>query len=891
MPSSRTRILLVEDSALDAALFEGLLRHVATPGLSITRAATLREARTASRSAEFDLIVLDLGLPDATGLDSLRLLRADGVTVPILVLTATEDDALGLSTIQAGAQDYLAKSELGTSLLVRSIRYAIERDRLSKEAEEKLRASEAQLRQFIREAPLCVAMFDRQMIYLAASQQWVEAYGQGRGELTGLCHYDLYTDLPERWKTMHRRSLAGECLREDRDRWELPDGSVQFLRWAIHPWHGPAGDIAGIIITCEDTTERVRAEEALLFTQNLMRETGHIAKVGGWEFDVETGNGYWTEEVARIHELDIDIAPDRNFGLSFYAPESRSRLVPALQQAMERGTPYDLELEIRTAKGNHRWIRTIAHPILKDGKVIKIQGSFQDITDRRLSEDKLRLQASLIEQAYDAVFVWQREGAIHFWNRAAERIYGYSKAEAIGRVSHQLLQTSTEGGIEGVLESLAQTGKWEGELHHTRRDGRRIIVESRMIQISEAGRAQILETNRDVTEQRLLEDQLRQAVKMEAIGRLAGGVAHDFNNLLGVILGSAELLATSKDWEAVRTRAGEIESAAKRAANLTRQLLAFSRKQVLEPKILDLNARIREMADMLGRIVGEDVRFSFQLSPDAGRAKLDPSQVEQILLNLVVNARDAMPNGGAIVVETENASLDETYCKSHSNVTPGRYVMLAVSDSGVGMDAHTQAHIFEPFFTTKASGTGLGLATVYGAVKQSGGHIWLYSELGKGTTFKIYFPLVEEEASEFEQPPAAPARSSCSETVLLVEDSESLREITKQFLQLAGYVVADSCNAAEALRFAREHPQPIHLLLTDVVMPGMNGRELAGQFQQLHPETRVLYMSGYTANAIHHHGVLDEGIALLPKPFTRASLTEKVRELLDAGSSPSSHSP
>jgi CheY-like chemotaxis protein len=312
-------------------------------------------------------------------------------------------------------------------------------------------------------------------------------------------------------------------------------------------------------------------------------------------------------------------------------------------------------------------------------------------------------------------------------------------------------------------------------------------------------------------------------------------------------------------------------------------LLAFSRKQVLEPKIVDLNAKLSEMADMLSRIVGEDVVFSLRLAPGLGCARLDPTQVEQIVVNLVVNARDAMPQGGKIVIETQNTSLDDGYAQAHSPMIAGNYVMMAVSDSGIGMDSATQRHVFEPFFTTKPSGTGLGLATVYGAVKQSGGHIWLYSEPGKGTIFKIYFPRVDEPSDSVKAPPSKENKSSASETVLLVEDSDSLRDVTKEFLGMAGYSVCDFGNGSEALSFAREHNGPIHLLLTDVVMPGMSGRELARDLVHLHPETRVLFISGYSANAIHHQGVLDDDVNLLPKPFTRSSLMQKVRELLDSG--------
>src|SRR5437879_7664228 len=329
---------------------------------------------------------------------------------------------------------------------------------------------------------------------------------------------------------------------------------------------------------------------------------------------------------------------------------------------------------------------------------------------------------------------------------------------------------------------------------------------------------------------------------MEVVGQLAGGVAHDFNNLLGVILGCAELISECADLSHVRKRAEEIQKAGQRAADLTRQRLAFSRKQMLEPTVIDLNAKVSKITDMLARLVGEDVEIRTSLPANLGKVRADPSQIEQILMNLVVNAREAMPNGGNITIETENVELDEAYAGSHSSVLPGSYVMIAVSDSGMGMDAEISAHIFEPFFTTKANGTGLGLATVYGAVKQSGGNIWVYSEPGKGTTFKIYFPRVDGVVDGSVAAERCAATLTGTETILLVEDSDSLRAVTREFLQIAGYNVVEARDGKDALRVARMHEERIHLLLTDVVMPGMSGRELANELKQIHTETRILFM-------------------------------------------------
>ncbi|HXZ30697.1 MAG TPA: ATP-binding protein [Terriglobales bacterium] len=390
----------------------------------------------------------------------------------------------------------------------------------------------------------------------------------------------------------------------------------------------------------------------------------------------------------------------------------------------------------------------------------------------------------------------------------------------------------------------------------------------------------------DITQHRVLEQQLRQAQKMEAVGRLAGGIAHDFNNLLMVISGYCEfLLERIGPDPAVRGPAQEIAKAAKRATSLTVQLLAFSRKQMLAPKLLDLNTVVTENLKLLTRLIGEDIDLVMVPGGDLGLVKADPGQIEQVIMNLAVNARDAMPHGGNLVIETANARLDESYARTHAGVEPGEYVMIAVSDTGMGMDAETQTHIFEPFFTTKGhKGTGLGLSTVYGIVKQSGGYIWVYSELNKGTTFKVYLPRVSAAGEIIAPQPAAAVTEAVhgQETILLVEDESTVRELTQQFLQAQGYTVFEAADPNIALQISKAHSGPIHLLLTDVIMPGMNGRELAQRITAMRAETRVLYMSGYTENAIGHNGTLDEGINLLQKPFTLPALRARVRQALDA---------
>jgi two-component system, cell cycle sensor histidine kinase and response regulator CckA len=390
----------------------------------------------------------------------------------------------------------------------------------------------------------------------------------------------------------------------------------------------------------------------------------------------------------------------------------------------------------------------------------------------------------------------------------------------------------------------------------------------------------------DVTDRKRLEEQFRQAQKMEAVGRLAGGIAHDFNNLLMVIQGYADLMTERLPADdPLQRNAGQIQVAAQRATSLTRQLLAFSRKQILDPKVLNIQSVVADMEEILHRLIGEDIELKTSAGSDLGLVKADRSQLEQVIMNLAVNARDAMPSGGRLIIETSNVDLDARFSSHPVMRTPGKYVMLTVTDNGCGMDAATQAHIFEPFFTTKekGKGTGLGLATVYGIVKQSDGYIWVYSEPGHGTSFKVYLPRIAEERSAeiLCSLPDSDAIPRGFETVLLVEDENGVRELAREYLEKCGYEVIQASNGKEALELAASYGEPIHLLMTDVVMPGMSGRELADRISRIRTDIRILYMSGYTEQAVVHHGIVEEDAILLQKPFTLPTLAAKLREILD----------
>jgi PAS domain S-box-containing protein len=521
--------------------------------------------------------------------------------------------------------------------------------------------------------------------------------------------------------------------------------------------------------------------------------------------------------------------------------------------------------------------------------------------ERKRAVEALREIEERFRQIYDEAPVGyhelDKEGRIIRVNRRELEMLGYKEEELLGRPVWKFV-VEEEMTRQVIMAKIAGDVSFHETFERTyrRKDGTTlpVLIEDRIIRDKKRRIAGIRSMIEDITERRRAEEalkkseeQLRQWQRVEAIGRLAGGVAHDFNNLLMTIKGCSELLLGGLDpHDARREEVEEIRKAAERATALTRQLLAFGRRQVLQPQVLDLNEVVANMDRMLQRLIGEDIQLLTVLDPELWSVKVDPGQIEQVIMNLAVNARDAMPGGGKLTIETANVVLDEEYAVRHVAVKPGPCVMLAVTDNGCGMDKETQSHLFEPFFTTKnkGEGTGLGLSTVYGIVKQSGGNIWAYSELGHGTTFKVYLPRVEEGVKAYRPKVAPTVPPGGPETILLVEDEEAVRTIVSKILQNKGYTVLEAHHGHEALQICKDYEGPIHLMVTDVVMPHMSGRELAERLTFLRPELRVLFMSGYPDNAIVHHGVLGAGTAFLQKPFALSALECKVRELLDAPS-------
>ncbi len=648
-----------------------------------------------------------------------------------------------------------------------------------------------------------------------------------------------------------------------------------------------------VTATKRDADAHERADQALRDSEARFNAFMDSATMGAWMRD-EHGRFVY---VNRSWEQDIGCTRDQALGRTAFdllPPEIAQSAQDDDARLLATGEGFGFTVQTPALGAGVRWFQ-ITNFLVRDAAGARFTGgvALEITTQKQLEEELRRAEESLrllIDGVQDyGILMLDPDGHVATWNHGARRLLGYPAEQIVGadfRCFYPQEDIASDKPA-AELEAARASGRSEREGWRVRKDGTWFWANAIITPLHDpAGRhlgfAKVI---RDLTEPRRMEEQLRQAQKMDAIGSLAGGVAHDFNNILSVILSYSQLLVEDLQPEdPMRADLEEIRAAGLRAAELTQQLLAFGRKQILQPRPLNLNDIMMGTERMLRRLVGAHVELTFLAAPDLGLANVDPGQIEQVIVNLVVNARDAMPGGGKLMVETDNVELNEAYAATHMGVTPGPYVVLAVSDTGTGMDEATRTRMFEPFFTTKerGKGTGLGLSTVFGIVRQSGGHIWVYSEPGAGTTFKIYFPRTRNPAASMgvSHPSTGPTRGT--ETILLVEDDERVRAVALNILRRHGYHVLEAQSGGDALLLCEQHGATIHLMLTDVVMPRMSGRQLAERLKVLRPAMKVLYMSGYTDNAIVHHGVLDSGVAFLQKPLTPDKLTRKVREVLDS---------
>jgi PAS domain S-box-containing protein len=635
-----------------------------------------------------------------------------------------------------------------------------------KRADETIQRSQRILKLFVEHAPAAIAMLDAQMNYISASRRFLADYDLGDQDIIGRSHYEVFPEIPERWKEIHRRCLMGATEQCDEDPFQRTSGKLDWIRWEIRPWFEQTDKIGGIIIFSEVITGQKIAAQALHESEKKFRDLFHKHAAVKLLIDPDTGN--------------------------------------------------------------------------------------------------------IVEA-----------------NEAAERFYGWS-LEQLRRMRIQDINTLSHEQVKAELNKVIERQCIHFEFRHRLADGsvRDVEVFSSSIDIN--GKVLLHSIIHDITERHNLERQLQQVQKMESVGHLAGGVAHDFNNMLSIILGYTEMaLLEAGAGTPLHDNLLEISKAADRSADLTRQLLAFARKQTIQPRVLDLNGTVEGMLKMLRRLIGENINLVWLPGAGLWPVKMDPAQIDQVLANLCVNARDAITitGVGKISIETQNIILDETYCAGHAGFTPGEFVMIAVSDNGCGMDDEIMRRIFDPFFTTKelGKGTGLGLSTVYGIVKQNEGFINVYSEPGLGSNFKIYFPRCAGNMVEARTTRSDALLQGHGETVLLVEDEPAILAMGKEMLEKLSYTMLSAGTPGESLRLAEVYTGEIHLLMTDVIMPEMNGRELAKRFHAIRPGMRCLFMSGYTANVIVHQGILEEGVHFIQKPFSMNDLSVRVRKVLDEG--------
>jgi PAS domain S-box-containing protein len=923
------KVMVVDDNEQNLDLLEALL---SSEKYEVVCARDGLEALEHLKKGSFGLIISDILMPRMDGFQLCRECKVDPHLkyIPFIFYTATytdrKDEEFALSL---GADRFIAKP-IEPQIFLATIREVIkeyekgaltEKEPLIKDEElylveynkrliqklekkmldlemahKTLAESEKKYRTLVTQSPDGIFIVDLQGTFLDVNKAMCERLKYSEEEFLSMKIWDI---VPEKYVDLHKKRLAdilrGEAPNEAAEYVVRgKDEKMHYVEVLSNPYFRE-NEVIGFQGIARDITERKKAEEALRESEEKYRllvenanEAIFVIQDGMLRFfnikNIEL-IGYSKEELTSTPFINFVHPDDREVALGRYLKRIRGEELTGVNF-----------FRIIDKAGNIKWAEVNSVLISWEGRPATLN-FLNDITERKRAEEALSASEErfrmLFEGAAEGILVADIESKqFKYSNPAICKMLGYTAEELVRLSVADIHHKEALGYVVAEFEAQARGEKiLSPEIPCLRKDGSVIYASIATSPVVIDGRKCNVGFFMDITEHKKTEEalkqteeQLRQSQKMEGIGRLAGGIAHDFNNLLTVIKGYSQLsLIELKENDPMRGGIEEINRAADRAADLTRQLLAFSRRQILEMRVLDLNSVLRDLDKMLRRVIGEDIELVTLLAEDLARVKTDHGQMQQVIMNLAVNAKDAMPNGGKLTIETANVELDETYARSHVAVIPGRYAMLSVSDTGVGMTAEVKEQVFEPFFTTKekGKGTGLGLATVYGIVKQSGGNIWIYSEPGQGTTFKIYLPRVDEPLEELKEKAEVKGIPRGSETILVVEDEEKVLKLTVQILRGQGYAVLEAPHGDDALLVCEQHEGPIHLMLTDVVMPNMSGLELAKRLKAFHPEMKVLYMSGYTDNAIVHHGVLEKGMNYIQKPFTIEGLARKVREVLD----------
>jgi two-component system cell cycle sensor histidine kinase/response regulator CckA len=882
------RVVFVASAEGEERLLESLRRGGYEP--SSRRVDLQRELSDALKPEAWDVAICEDDLPTLDGPTALRLIKTASPWLPVIIVSSKFGESVAAAAMKAGADDFVAMGFLARLVpaVEREIRAASMR-RGWKESAQSLADVRLRSTAFMDNNPAIAFMKNEEGRLAYVNRTFEKAFRVSFESVRGKTDAQwLPAELAKETRAHDEEVLAVDRPMEFEEDLPAAEGTRRWLVFKF-PFRDHSGHrfVGGVGI---DITERKRAEEDLRTSEDLYRDLVEHTRALICVHDLEGRILAVNEAAARSlgYDRQASLGSEIQTIRDIMAPETRAGFERYIEQIRARGA-VDGIMAVQTRSGEKRFWEY--HNTLRTEGVEKpvVRGLAFDVTERLRAQEELRESQAFLEKAQEIgqIGSWisdPSDGGRLVWSRETCRIFGIPEEDFDGRVEtffERVHPDDREAVARERRAAIEHGSTYDLEHRIVRPDGSvRLVHERASIERDPQGRAaKMIGVVQDITDHRQLEDQFRQAQKMEAIGRLAGGVAHDFNNLLTAILGYSDMMLSQIGHDSpLREDAEEIRKAGERAAGLTRQLLAFSRKQRLDPKVIDLNALIGDVQRMLQRMIGEDVELATSLEPSLGRVRADPGQLEQVIMNLAVNARDAMPDGGKLTIETRNAELDETWGAGRFTVQAGSYVMVAVTDTGTGMDEETKSHVFEPFFTTKAQGegTGLGLATVYGIVKQSGGYVWVYSEPGAGTAFRIYLPRhgdASEEVGRFESPAPEESRRG-RETILLVEDEEGVRALARKVLSMKGYEVLEASDAEAALTLLERHAGPIHLLLTDVLMPGLSGPELAARVVARRPEVKVLLMSGYSDSAA-------AGSAeLLQKPFSPEALARKVRETL-----------